>query len=90
MQHRLVLNGGVRFKFSHGFGFFLLGQLEARLANEPTQVRIRYNIKKGDKVPWQDAASDDFLHRPPGKLFEQMCAYEFTMHYKKIVNHSEK
>ncbi len=38
MQHRLVLNGGSRYKYSHGFGQLLVGQLESRLEGEDVKV----------------------------------------------------
>jgi len=84
MQHRLVLNGGTRFKFSHGFGQLLVGQLEARLKGEDIKVRIRYNNFKGRDVPWQDAACDHYLFRPNTEQFEDMCPYYMAMHYKSI------
>lgn len=84
MQHRLVLNGGTRFKFSHGFGQLLVGQLESRMKGESIKVRIRYNTFKGKDVPWQDAACDHYLFRPETDEFENMCPYYMAMHYKSV------
>ena len=83
MQHLLVSNGGTRFKFSHGFGNLLVGQLEASLEGWPIDIRVRSNILNGDNMVWQDSASDDYIHRPDNKEFRNMCAYEMTMHFKK-------
>ena len=83
MQHRLVSTGGSRFQFSHGFGFLLIPQMEATLMNEPVNVRIRKNILKGEEVFWADSPSDDYLYRPNDPQFEDMCPYEFAMHYRK-------
>ena len=82
MQHRLVLNGGTRVKFSHGFGQLLVGQLESRLKNEPIKVRIRYNVLNGKKIPWEDAACDHYLFRPDE--FNDMCPYYMAMHFKSV------
>lgn len=84
MQHRLVLNGGTRFKFSHGFGQLLVQQLESKLEGEEIKVRIRINKFKGEDVPWQDAACDHYLFRPNTEEFENMCPYYMAMHYKSI------
>ena len=84
MQHRLVLNGGTRFKFSHGFGQLLVGQLEARLKKEPIKVRIRCNTFKGKDIPWQDAACDHYIFRPETDEFENMCPYYMAMNYKSV------
>lgn len=84
MQHRLVLNNGNRFQYSHGFGQLLIGQLESRLEGEDIKVRIRYNKLYGDEHPWEDAACDHYLKRPEKDEFENMCAYEMAMHYRSI------
>jgi len=83
MAHLLVCNGGSRFRFSHGFGNLLIGQLEATLEGRPVDVRIRVNVFKGEKTLWQDSSSDDYLHRPDSPFFNSLCAYEMCMHYKK-------
>ena len=82
IQHRLVLNNGNRFQYSHGFGQLLVSQLESRLEGEDIKVRIRYNKLYGDEHPWEDAACDHYLKRPDE--LENMSAYEMAMHYRSI------
>lgn len=83
MQHLLICNGGSRFQFLHGFGVLLIGQLESALEKWPIDVRLRYNIVKGEKVVWPDNSSNDYLHRPRDATFEGMCSYDMSRQYKK-------
>ena len=46
-------------------------------------MRVRTNLFKGDKIIWQDAASDDYIHRPNNEELEGMCSYEMTKLFKK-------
>ena len=83
MQHRLVCSGGTRFLFSHGFGNLLVGQLQDILENNEIKVHIRTSLINGERVLWADAPGFDYLMRPWANLFNKMCIYEFTMHFKK-------
>ena len=83
MAHLLVCNNGSRFQFSHDFGNLLVGQLEATLEGRPTDVRVRTNVLKGERIVWPDSSADDYIHRPNHEDIDQLCSYELTMLYKK-------
>ena len=83
MAHLLISQGGTRFKFSHNMAELLVTQIEARLEKKPIDVRIRVNTHKQQRVVWPDCSADDYIHRPDQGLFQNMCAYEMAMKYKK-------
>jgi hypothetical protein len=84
MAHLTPCNGGSRFVFSHEFSDLLVGQMEASLEGQETNVCIRSNKSKdGILKTWPDSLADDYIHRPIDKNFEQMCSYAMSKRHKK-------
>ena len=46
-------------------------------------IRLQSNFLNGERVLWKDTPAFDFKERPKTEVFEAMCYYEFTMHFKK-------
>ncbi len=84
MAHLIPCNGGSRLVFSHEFSDLLVGQIEASLEGQETNVRIRSNKSKDGIIKtWPDSLADDYIHRPIDENFEQMCSYAMSKGYKK-------
>ena len=84
MAHLIPCNGGSRFVFSHEFSDLLVGQMEASLEGQETNVRIRANKSKDGIIKtWPDSLADDYIHWPIDEKFEQMCSYAMSKCYKK-------
>ncbi len=84
MAHLIPCNGGLHFVFSHEFSDLLVGQMEASLEGQETNVRIRANKSKDGIIKtWPDSLADDYIHRPIDEKFEQMCSYAMSKRYKK-------
>ena len=79
MAHLIPCNGGSRFVFSHEFSDLLVGQMEASLEGQETNVRIQSNKSKDGIIKtWPDSLADDYIHRPIDEKFEQMCSYAMS------------
>ena len=83
MAHLIPCNDGSRFVFSHDFSDLLVGQMEATLEGEITNVRIRSNKLNNETITWPESLADDYLHRPSEDDFENICFYDLTSCYKK-------
>ena len=83
MAHLIPCNNGSRFVFSHDFSDLLVGQMEATLEGEITNVRIRSNKLNNKTITWPESLADDYLHRPSEDEFENICFYDLTRRYKK-------
>ena len=83
MAHLIPCNDGSRFVFSHDFSDLLVGQMEATLEGEITNVRIRSNKLNNETITWPESLADDYLHRPSEDDFENICFYDLTSRYKK-------
>ena len=62
MSHLMVCNGGTWFKFSHGFAYLLISQLEAIIDKKDVMIRVRTNLLNGKTVAWTDSSADDYLY----------------------------
>ena len=83
MAHLIPCNNGSRFVYSHDFSDLLVGQMEATLEGEITNVRIRSNKLNNETITWPESLADDYLHRPSEDEFENICFYDLTSCYKK-------
>ena len=83
MAHLIPCNDGSRFVFSHDFSDLLVGQMEATLEGEITNVRIRSNKLNNETITWPESLADDYLHRPSEDEFKNICFYDLTRRYKK-------
>ena len=83
MAHLKPCNDGSRFVFSHDFSDLLVGQMEATLEGEITNVRIRSNKLNNETITWPESLADDYLHRPSEDEFENISFYDLTRRYKK-------
>ena len=83
MAHLIPCNNGSRFVYSHDFSDLLVGQMEATLEGEITNVRIRSNKLNNETITWPESLADDYLHRPSDNEFENICFYDLTRRYKK-------
>ncbi len=87
MAHLISCNNGSRLVFSHEFSDFLVGQMEASLEGQDTNVHIRTSkVPDGDFKCLVDSIDDDYIHRPLQKEFEDICFHDMTSQYKKIYN----
>jgi len=84
MAHLIPCNDGSRFVFSHDFSDLLVGQMEATLEGEITNVRIWSNKLNNETITWPESLADDYLHRPSEDEFENICFYDLTRRYKKL------
>jgi len=84
MAHLIPCNNGSRFVFSHDFSDLLVGQMEATLDGEITNVRIRSNKLNNETITWPESLADDYLHRPSEDEFKNICFYDLTRRYKKL------
>ena len=83
MAHLIPCNDGSRFVFSHNFSDILVGQMEATLECEITNVRIRSNKLNNETITWPESLADDYLHLPNEDEFKNICFYDLTRRYKK-------
>jgi hypothetical protein len=83
MAHLIPCNIGSRFVFSYDFSDLLVGQMEATLEGEITNVRIGSNKLNNETLTWPESLADDYLHRPSEDEFKNNCFYDLTRRYKK-------
>ncbi len=76
-------NDESRFVFSHDFLDLLVGQMEATLEGEITNVRIRSNKLNNKTITWPESLANDYLHRPSEDEFKNICFCDLTRCYKK-------
>jgi hypothetical protein len=82
MAHLIPCNNGSKFVYSHDFPDLLVGQMEATLEGETTNVRIRSNKLNNETITWSESLADDYLHRPSKDEFENICFYDLPSCYK--------
>ncbi len=84
MAHLIPCNGGSRFVFSHKFSDLLVGQMEASLEGQETNVHIQANKSKDGIIKtWPDSLADDYIHQPIDEKIVQICSYAMLKRYKK-------
>ena len=81
--HLLICQKGTRFMFSHDFSDLLVGQLEAAVEGSPVDFHVRVNRYNNHCFEWRDVLAHDYIHRPIKPMFENMCAYEMSIKYRK-------
>jgi hypothetical protein len=84
MAHLILCKNGSHFFYSHDTSDLLVYQMEATLEGQDINVRIRSN-KLARRIIWPESLADDtddYIHRPIDKEFEQICFYDMTRHYK--------
>ncbi len=86
MAHLIPCNGGSRFVYSHTFSDLLVGQMEATLEGQDINVPIRLNKLKNKIITWPDSLADDYIHQPIDYELDQICFYDMTRCYKKVIN----
>ena len=74
------------FHFCMIFSDLLVGQMEATLEGQDINVRIRTSKIPGSEFKcWPDSLADDYIHRPLQEEFKNICYYDMTSRYKKII-----
>ncbi len=62
MAHLIPCNNGSRFVFLHTFLDLLVGQMEATLEGQDTNVCIRSNKLQNKIITWPDSLANDYIH----------------------------
>ncbi len=83
MAHLIPCNNESRFVYSHDFSDLLVGQMEATLEGEITNVRIRSNKLNNETITWPKSLANDYLHQPNEDEFKNICFHDLTSCYKK-------
>jgi hypothetical protein len=86
MAHLIPCIGGSRFVFSHTFSDLLVGKMEATLEGQEINVRIQLNKLQNKIITLPDSLANDYIHQPIDYKLDQICFYNMTRCYKKVIN----
>jgi hypothetical protein len=74
-SHNIVLSGGTRFIYFHGFGNPLVTQLAVTFEEGYLFVRVRTNLSGQETIIWPDSPADDYMYRPMTCILKNICVH---------------